>query len=234
MSSGRAPGSERGSTATARAATTTIAADATSRLSPYLHFGCVSPGRLRRAPTNGEERMRCVRPAALLARLLRPAPRRASRDAGGRPAASRRPLARRPRRARGLEGGDDGLSARRRGHASAARRGLDAQPRTDGDGLVPRQGPRDRLARRCAPLLRPPCSTATWRRTSATGNGSRAPAPTRRPNRVYNPAAQLKRLDPDGAYVRRYVPELAGRAGRRPHRPRSPRTVVPASDRRPW
>ena len=30
-----------------------------------------------------------------------------------------------------------------------------------------------------------------------------------RPNRIYNPTAQLKKLDPDGAYVRRYVPELA-------------------------
>jgi len=30
-----------------------------------------------------------------------------------------------------------------------------------------------------------------------------------RPNRVFNPSAQLKRVDPDGAYVRRYVPELA-------------------------
>ena len=30
-----------------------------------------------------------------------------------------------------------------------------------------------------------------------------------RPNRIYNPTAQLKKLDPEGAYVRRYVPELA-------------------------
>ena len=31
-----------------------------------------------------------------------------------------------------------------------------------------------------------------------------------RPNRVYNPTLQAKRHDPDGAYVRRWVPELAG------------------------
>ena len=30
-----------------------------------------------------------------------------------------------------------------------------------------------------------------------------------RPNRIYNPTAQLKKLDPEGEYVRRYVPELA-------------------------
>jgi len=30
-----------------------------------------------------------------------------------------------------------------------------------------------------------------------------------RPNRIYNPTAQLKKLDPEGDYVRRYVPELA-------------------------
>ena len=29
-----------------------------------------------------------------------------------------------------------------------------------------------------------------------------------RPNRVFNPTAQLKRLDPQGEYVKRYVPEL--------------------------
>ena len=28
--------------------------------------------------------------------------------------------------------------------------------------------------------------------------------------RIYNPARQLARFDPDGTYVRRYVPELAG------------------------
>ena len=51
-------------------------------------------------------------------------------------------------------------------------------------------------------------STATWPRTSATGSGSPGTGVDTRPNRIYNPTAQLKKLDPEGAYVRRYVPEL--------------------------
>ena len=34
--------------------------------------------------------------------------------------------------------------------------------------------------------------------------------------RIFNPARQQERFDPDGAYVRRYVPELARRARRVP------------------
>jgi deoxyribodipyrimidine photolyase len=40
-----------------------------------------------------------------------------------------------------------------------------------------------------------------------------------RPNRVLNPIAQAKRLDPHGAYVRRHVPELAEREGAAVHQP---------------
>ena len=42
-----------------------------------------------------------------------------------------------------------------------------------------------------------------WQWIAGTGTDSR-------PNRVYNPTAQLKKLDPDGVYVRRYLPELEG------------------------
>ncbi len=91
----------------------------------------------------------------------------------------------------------------------------------------------DRLARRRAPFLRPPRSTAMSHRTSATGSGSRAPASIRRPNRVYNPTAQLRKLDPEGAYVRRYVPELAGVPARRHRRARPARTRISAADRGP-
>jgi deoxyribodipyrimidine photo-lyase len=44
-----------------------------------------------------------------------------------------------------------------------------------------------------------------------------------RPNRHFNPIAQAKRLDPDGVYVRRHVPELAPLDGPGVHEPwRSP------------
>ncbi len=37
--------------------------------------------------------------------------------------------------------------------------------------------------------------------------------------RIFNPVTQGEKFDPDGAYVRRYVPELAGVQGKRAHRP---------------
>jgi deoxyribodipyrimidine photo-lyase len=37
--------------------------------------------------------------------------------------------------------------------------------------------------------------------------------------RIFNPVAQGERFDPDGAYVRRFVPELRGLAGAAVHRP---------------
>jgi deoxyribodipyrimidine photo-lyase len=40
-----------------------------------------------------------------------------------------------------------------------------------------------------------------------------------RPNRVFNPIRQAKRLDPAGTFVRRYVPELAGVEGPAVHEP---------------
>ncbi len=37
--------------------------------------------------------------------------------------------------------------------------------------------------------------------------------------RIFNPTSQGERFDPDGDYVRRYVPELRGISGKRVHRP---------------
>ena len=42
---------------------------------------------------------------------------------------------------------------------------------------------------------------AGWQWAAGTGTDSR-------PNRLFNPVTQARRYDPDGAYVRRYVPEL--------------------------
>jgi len=54
-----------------------------------------------------------------------------------------------------------------------------------------------------------------WQWTAGTGTDSR-------PNRVFNPVIQGERYDPDGTYVRRWVPELAGVAGAAVHQPRPP------------
>ncbi|MZE70578.1 deoxyribodipyrimidine photo-lyase, partial [Streptomyces sp. SID5789] len=51
-----------------------------------------------------------------------------------------------------------------------------------------------------------------WQWTAGTGTDTR-------PHRVLNPTAQARRFDPDGTYVRRWVPELEGLEGRLVHEP---------------
>jgi deoxyribodipyrimidine photo-lyase len=51
-----------------------------------------------------------------------------------------------------------------------------------------------------------------WQWVAGTGNDTR-------PHRMFNPLRQATRFDPSGDYVRRYVPELAGVAGPSVHRP---------------
>ncbi|WP_256106195.1 deoxyribodipyrimidine photo-lyase [Streptomyces sp. ODS05-4] len=51
-----------------------------------------------------------------------------------------------------------------------------------------------------------------WQWVAGTGTDTR-------PHRVLNPLVQAKRFDPQGDYVRRYVPELREVAGRRVHEP---------------
>lgn len=55
-------------------------------------------------------------------------------------------------------------------------------------------------------------NAGNWQWIAGTGNDTR-------PNRVLNPLRQADRFDPDGDYVRRYLPELAHIAGKAVHRP---------------
>jgi deoxyribodipyrimidine photo-lyase len=55
-------------------------------------------------------------------------------------------------------------------------------------------------------------NVGNWQWVAGTGNDTR-------PNRVLNPIRQAHRFDPQGAYVRRLVPELAGIDGRAIHEP---------------
>jgi len=55
-------------------------------------------------------------------------------------------------------------------------------------------------------------NVGNWQWVAGTGNDTR-------PNRVLNPLRQATRFDPDGVYVRRYVPELAGVVGGAVHEP---------------
>ena len=55
-------------------------------------------------------------------------------------------------------------------------------------------------------------NAGNWQWVAGTGVDTR-------PNHVFNPTAQARRFDPDGGYVRRYVPELAGTPGPAVHEP---------------
>ncbi|SDT73058.1 cryptochrome/photolyase family protein [Actinoplanes derwentensis] len=66
-----------------------------------------------------------------------------------------------------------------------------------------------------------PNNSGNWQWTAGTGNDSR-------PYRRFNPIRQALRFDPDGVYVRRYVPELKGIDGAAVHQP----WRLPASERR--
>jgi deoxyribodipyrimidine photo-lyase len=55
-------------------------------------------------------------------------------------------------------------------------------------------------------------NAANWQWVAGTGSDTR-------PNRIFNPVRQAHRFDPAGDYVRRYVPELAGIDGGAVHEP---------------
>ncbi|MBA3867015.1 MAG: deoxyribodipyrimidine photo-lyase [Solirubrobacterales bacterium] len=55
-------------------------------------------------------------------------------------------------------------------------------------------------------------NAGNWQWVAGTGNDTR-------PNRVLSPLRQAERFDPEGDYVRRYLPELEGIEGKAVHRP---------------
>jgi len=55
-------------------------------------------------------------------------------------------------------------------------------------------------------------NSGNWQWVAGTGTDAR-------PHRGFNPIRQALRYDPDGSYVRRYVPELAGIPGPAVHQP---------------
>jgi deoxyribodipyrimidine photo-lyase len=196
-----------------------LAGDDTSRLSPYLHFGCVSPvelvGRAAAEPGPG---------AAAFVRQL------AWRDFHHQVLAARPEVARLDYRPRGDRWRTDeqALTAWRTGHTGvpivdAGMRQLLAQGWMHNrarlitasflsktlylDWRVGAQHFFDHLldgdiANNCL----------NWQWVAGTGTDSR-------PNRVLNPLRQAERYDPDGAYVRRWVPELADLTAPDVHQP---------------
>jgi len=195
-----------------------LAADRTSRLSAYLHFGCISPVEtITRARLRGEAARAFVRQLCwrdFYSQLL-----------AANPQTSREDL--KPRR----RAWSDDLEA-----LEAWRRGTTGYPIVDaGMRQLHAEGWMHNRARLVVAAFLTRTLGIDWRHGASTfaellvdadvannvgnwqwGAGTRVDT---RPNRAFNPIAQAKRRDPDGDYVRRYVPELAQLPGPAVHEP---------------
>jgi deoxyribodipyrimidine photo-lyase len=203
-----------------------LAAEATSRLSPFLHFGCISARTvLERCVDHpgGEEFARQL--------CWRDFHRQVLADRPDLPRTDYRPRGDRWRRSRK--------------DADAWRDGLTGYPIVDaGMRQLAREGFMHNRARMVVASFLTKTLYIDWRRgashfasllldadvannvgnwqwVAGTGNDTR-------PNRVLSPLRQAARFDPHGEYVRRHVPELAGVEGRAVHQP----WLLPASERR--
>jgi deoxyribodipyrimidine photo-lyase len=180
-----------------------LAADRTSRLSPYLHFGCISANEVATRVDNTElVRQLCWRD--FYAQLLAANPRTAHEDLRARPSVwneDDEALARWRAGRTGVPIVDAGM---RQLHAEGwmpnRARLIVAAFLTKTLGLDWRHG-----MRTFAELLVDAdiaSNAGNWQWVAGTGVDPR-------PNRRFNPVAQARRCDPSGDYVRRYVPELA-------------------------
>ncbi|MEU9122291.1 deoxyribodipyrimidine photo-lyase [Streptomyces sp. NPDC048506] len=199
-----------------------LAGDATSRLSAHLHFGALSPvevvGRARRAGGPGSE--------AFVRQL-------AWRDfhhqvAAARPDTATTDYRTRHDRWRSEESAADEIAAWKEGRTGypvvdAAMRQLLAEGWMHNRGRLLAASFLTKTlyvdwrigAHHFLQLLVDGDivnNQLNWQWVAGTGTDTR-------PNRVLNPVTQAKRYDPEGEYVRRWVPELAGLAGRAVHEP---------------
>jgi deoxyribodipyrimidine photo-lyase len=191
-----------------------LAADATSRLSPYLRFGCLSPLEVESRASGAEAFVRQL----------------CWRDFFQQVTAARPDWARRDYRPRsvGWREDDEALQAWKDGRTG--------YPVVDaGMRQLAREGWMHNRARLIAGSFLTKDLRVDWRKGAAhfwdllvdgeiannTGNWQwvAGTGNDTRPNRVLNPTTQAKRHDPEGEYVRRYVPELAGIDGSRVHEP---------------
>jgi deoxyribodipyrimidine photo-lyase len=194
-----------------------LAADATSRLSPYLHFGCISPlevaGRLEDV-AGAAPFLRQLAWRDFFHQLLAARPETAHEDM-------------RPRRHR-WSGDDEALEAWKNGETG--------YPVVDaGMRQLLREGYMHNRARLITASFLVHDLRIDWRVGArhffdwlvdgdvannvgnwqwVAGTGANP-----RPGRGLNPLRQAHRFDPDGTYVRRYVPELAAIEGRAVHEP---------------
>ncbi|MER6362806.1 deoxyribodipyrimidine photo-lyase [Kitasatospora sp. NPDC001527] len=196
-----------------------LAADGTSRLSPYLHFGCLSPTELvtRALRHDGAGAQAFVRQLAW-------------RDFHHQVLAARPDAAHRDYRDRGDHWHQDEREA------EAWRQGRTGYPVVDaGMRQLAHEGWMHNRARLLTASFLAKNLYLDWRIGAAhflsllvdgdvannqlnwqwvAGTGTDT-----RPNRILNPLRQADRYDPTGDYVRRWVPELAHLPGPSVHRP---------------
>ena len=194
-----------------------LAADSTSRLSSYLHFGCLSPLELvERAEQSGT--------SDSFARQL------AWRDFYAQLLAANPELPRTDLRPRGDRWRDD------EGALHAWQEGRTGIPIVDaGMRQLSREGWMHNRARLVTSSFLTKHLYLDWRLGAAhyfellvdgdvasnVGNWQwvAGTGTDTRPNRVFNPVRQARRFDPNGEYVRRHVPELASMDGAAVHEP---------------
>lgn len=191
-----------------------LAADSTTRLSPYLHFGCISPLAVRVRLADAPELVRQLAWRDFMHQLTAAFPDIAGRDY-------------RPGRREWLRD-DAALEAWRRGQTGI--------PIVDaGMRQLLFEGWMHNRARLITASFLTKTLQLDWRDGAAhffrwlvdgdvannAGNWQwiAGTGTDTRPNRVLNPVRQAHRFDPDGAYVRRFVPELASVDGSGVHEP---------------
>lgn len=198
-----------------------LAADRTSRLSPYLKFGCVSPRELAQTGPDAFRRQLAWRDfhhqvAAAFPALprddYRPRDRRWNDDEDA--------LAAWCDGMTGVPIVDAGMrQLHREGFMHNRARLITASFLTRDLAIDWRDG-----LRHFGDWLTDgdiADNAGNWQWVAGTGNSTR-------PDQVMNPLRQASRFDPRGDYVRRYVPELAGIESSRVHRP----WALPTSQRR--
>ncbi len=184
-----------------------LAADATARLSAYLRFGCLSPVRLARsalAVPNGEEFVRQLAWRDFFHQVTWAFPRIAEDDYYP----GRRSWKDDPGALEAWQSGRTGIPVVDAGMRQLAAEGFmhNRARMITASFLTRTLGIDWRLGyRHFGALLADgdvACNAGNWQWVAGTGNNPR-------PGRVLNPLRQAQRFDPDGDYVRRYVPELA-------------------------
>ncbi|WP_199487089.1 cryptochrome/photolyase family protein [Actinomadura logoneensis] len=189
-----------------------LAADRTSRLSPYLKFGCVSPREAAEAGPTGFRRQLAWRDFHhQVAAAFPDLPRADYRPRGRRWNHDEDAFAAWCEGLTGVPIVDAGMrQLQREGFMHNRARLVTASFLTRDLGIDWRRGLghfNDWLADGDIAD-----NAGNWQWVAGTGNSTR-------PDQVMNPLRQASRYDPSGAYVRRHLPELADLEGRTAHHP---------------